>query len=132
MEQKTSYKALIEDKVAVEHRAIGLMIQNFLIWFIPGVIVFAISLVILLVLLGGAATGVEINIYKWMPKGLVSFFGIAYLLTGITFVVLLFIIQELDAEGVISLLGATIMCWILAYVAIKMELQRLSKKETLN
>jgi len=132
MDQGTSYRELKEEKTSVKWRIVGLMIQNFFIWFIPGVIVLAISLVIILILLGAVVTGVGIDFYKWMPKGLVSFFGIAYLLLGITFVVILFVIPELDAEGVIYLVGATVICWILSYMAIKMELKRLSTKTITN
>ncbi len=127
MEQKIS-KVSKGNKASATWGVIGLMIQNFFIWFIPGVIVLAISLVVLLILLLAAATGVEINFYKWMPKGLVSFLGIAYLLVGIAFVVLIFIVPDLDAEGIIYLIGATIICWILSYVGLKMEFKRLSKK----
>ncbi len=66
------------DKTSNNWNVIGTIILNFFIWFVPGIVVFAISLIILLILLTAADTGLDVNIYKFMPKGLVSFFDSPY------------------------------------------------------
>ncbi|MEM7370226.1 MAG: hypothetical protein AAF587_16580 [Bacteroidota bacterium] len=122
----TSSHMTKESLTSLNWRAIGLMIQNFVFWFIPGILVLALFLLIVLILVGAATSGNDIDLYKKMPKGLVSFLGIAFLLSGIAFVVLMFVIPELGGEGIIFLITATIVCWVLAYIGIKREYQRLS------
>ncbi|GMT49626.1 MAG: hypothetical protein IEMM0008_1165 [bacterium] len=117
-----------QDKDVIFHKkAIGLLIYNFFIWFIPGIVVLAVSLVILIILVGAAATGIEIDIYKRLPKGLVSFLGIGFGLLGITLLVFTIFYSAMDYEGIIICIAVAIVYFILSYDGITKELKRLSK-----
>ena len=108
-------------------KILSLMLVNFFIWLIPGIIIFALSLAIILALMfASAVIDTKLNFQKW-PKGLVSFLGISYLLAGVVFLVLIFTISGFDSEIVVALLCAALTSWVLAYLMLKAEWKRLSK-----
>ncbi|MGD1841001.1 MAG: hypothetical protein ACFB0B_08915 [Thermonemataceae bacterium] len=127
MVQNTAHNAPVENNTNATSKILSLMLTNFFVWLIPGVVIFALSLVILLILmLGAAIVDAKLNFQKW-PKGLVSFLGISYFLAGITFLVVVFI-SAFDSQELIFLVGAAFIAWILAYLMLKAEWQRLSEK----
>lgn len=107
-------------------KILRLMLGNFFLWLLPGVVIFAFSFVLLFILMvGSAVVDVEFNI-RMFPKGLVSFLGISYVLAGIGLMVLPFILSDVDAQSLVFIIGGAITTWIIAYVMLKAEWQRLA------
>jgi hypothetical protein len=104
------------------------MLYNFFIWLIPGIPILAISLLII-ILFSLATPGVGgsgKDPFRRMPKGLASFLGIAHFLLGFGLVALIFI-YEMDAEGLIAVISAAIVSFLIAYWAMKSDYQRLQE-----
>lgn len=114
------------EHVASKRKAVSLLFRNFFIWFVPGLFILGISLLVILILTLGTATGMEFDIYKRLPKGLVSFLGIAYCLSGLGLIALIFVFPDMEIEGLITVITGALVCFILGVMGIKRELRRLS------
>lgn len=124
---KSLYHIIKETNASDRRRIIETMLFNSFIWLIPGLILLSVSLVIILIFVLAEVADGDIDLYKRMPKGLVSFFGIAYFLVGLALIIGVFFIPELEVQGIIYAITAAVICWLLAYVGIKKEWRRLAK-----
>ena len=76
--------------------------------------------------MAAAAQGVETNFFKWAPKGLISYLGIAYGICGIAFAIIPIVIMDIDSESIFYLIAMAVLCLILGYIIIRREMKRLS------
>lgn len=105
------------------------MISNFFIWLVPGSLILGVSIIIIIILLTAAAdihggSSKKDPFAKW-PKGLIGFLGFGYSLAAISSLALLFLIDEIDAEGIVVMIFCFIVFALLGYWGIKYDYKRL-------
>ncbi|MEZ4923217.1 MAG: hypothetical protein R2780_08620 [Crocinitomicaceae bacterium] len=109
-----------------------LFFVNYLIWFIPSLIIMVLTVIIFFILIGaspdGFSSGKKDPFAKW-PKGLIGALGIQYLLAGVVVCTLPLFIGQVDLEGWIYIVATALVCFLLAYWGITYDLKRLKRMD---
>lgn len=107
------------------------MLVNFIIWLIPVALflVFAVAVLAILMMAAadvGDASRKKDPFEKW-PKGSIGSLGIGFLLVGLTSLASFFYFENIDAQGVIFIIGLAVICFLFGYWGVKYDYRRLSK-----
>lgn len=108
------------------------MLINFVIWLVPVAIILALSVIVIVLLMGAAAdpgsssSSKKDPFEKW-PKGLIGSLGIGYGLATLGALSLFFFFSDIDAEGIVSIVGLAVVCSLLSFWGIKYDYKRLKK-----
>ena len=108
------------------------MLINFLIWLVPTALFLALSVGVLAIMMMAAAdvssgSKKKDPFEKW-PKGFIGSLGIGFLLVAAASLGSFFYFENIDAQGIIFIVGLVIICSLFGYWGVKYDYRRLSKK----